>query len=94
MAITFKSGRTFAKNVVELHPNLETLMAETDVQPQEDVVAHVESQAKSHGPFHVLEIPLRMPRKDFTGVPKQSHIQATEDFPSIPNNGTRHNFLS
>src|SRR4051794_28226426 len=75
--------RALLENVVELHPNLESLVTEADVEPQEGFVPCVESKAKADVAFHAVPGEIAFPHEYLSGVGECGHIQAAEDFPAI-----------
>lgn len=69
--------------VPKFDPDPKTLITETNVQAQEDIVADVETKAETGRSFQTMEVDLGAFRGDFAGVEKQSHVESRERFPTI-----------
>src|SRR5689334_25281774 len=76
-------NRTLFEKIVELHPNLETFVAECDIQAQEGHIAGVEPKTKADVRLHMAQIEIRSPREHLARIRKQRHIQSAEDLPAI-----------
>src|SRR3954470_11216752 len=75
--------RALLENVVELHPNLKTLVTEADVQPQKRFVSCVEAEAKPDVALHAIPGEVALAHEHLAGIREGRHIKAAEDFPAV-----------